>query len=44
MREQELETLKTNIGKLISPNGFFSTTKDYEVALPFAGEDNAKTK
>ena len=44
IRKQELQILKANVGKLVSPNGFFSTTKDYEVALLFSGEDNARAK
>ncbi|CAF1351791.1 unnamed protein product [Rotaria sordida] len=33
---EELEKIKANIGALISTNGFFSTTRDPEVALRFA--------
>ncbi|CAF0952618.1 unnamed protein product [Rotaria sordida] len=44
MHEEEFEILKANIGNLISPNGFFSTSKDLNVALIFAGEDDFENK
>lgn len=44
MHEKEFEILKTNIGCLISPNGFFSTSKSMNVALIYAGEDSTMNK
>ncbi|CAF1570492.1 unnamed protein product, partial [Didymodactylos carnosus] len=37
LKSYELQTLKDNIGKLVSVNTFFSTTYDKNVALLFAG-------
>jgi tetratricopeptide (TPR) repeat protein len=43
MSEQEINKLENNIGNLISPNGFFSTSEDLNVALIFAGDDESKS-
>ncbi|CAF1640867.1 unnamed protein product, partial [Didymodactylos carnosus] len=40
MPNHELWNLKTNCGQIISINTFLSTTKDKDVALMFAGENN----
>ncbi|CAF3745670.1 unnamed protein product [Rotaria sp. Silwood1] len=40
MIKKDLDRLKENIGNLISPNGFFSTSKDLDVALIYASDDN----
>jgi len=44
VHEEELRILQANIGQLISPNGFFSTTIDRDVALLFAGENLDRKK
>jgi tetratricopeptide (TPR) repeat protein len=43
MSKQEINKLKKHIGHFISPNGFFSTSEDFEVALMFAGDDESKS-
>ena len=40
MPSNEFEKLKKNIGGLISTNGFFSTSRDLNIALVFAGATN----
>jgi hypothetical protein len=44
MTDKEFENLQVNIGNLISPNGFFSTSKDRDIALIYAGQGNHQFK
>ncbi|CAF0915530.1 unnamed protein product [Rotaria sp. Silwood1] len=41
---EEFHKLKQSIGKLISPNGFFSTSRSEKVSLAYAGESSEQIK